>query len=135
MAAALSTNPVLLVRPRRDAANQRGRSQAHGFQTVDTTPPACNGCVLTIACKCGVIFERWITPQDVALDLVRLANRRRSPAQYDERGWRATFYNERDGVLADKRNRHRLGADAVARDAAGVRGVETSDGGSQTGTA
>jgi hypothetical protein len=92
MAAALSTNPVLLVRLRRDAANQRGRSQAHRFQTVDTTPPACNGYVLTIACKCGVIFERWITPQDAALDLLRLANRRRSPTQYDERGWRATFY-------------------------------------------
>ena len=46
--------------------------------------------------------------------------------RYDERGWRATFYTDRDGALADERNRHGMGAHAVARDAAGgvVRGVE-----------
>jgi hypothetical protein len=45
-------------------------------------------------------------------------------ARYDERGWRATFYN-RDGTLADQRNGHLVGAHAVARDAAGgVGGVE-----------
>jgi hypothetical protein len=73
MAAALSTNPVLLVSLRGDAANQRGRSQAHRFQTVDTTPPACNGYVLTVTCPCGVVFERWITPEDADADLLHLA--------------------------------------------------------------
>jgi hypothetical protein len=34
--------------------------------------------------------------------------------QYDDHGWRATFY-----TLADERDGHRVGADAVARDAAG----------------
>jgi hypothetical protein len=51
--------------------------------------------------------------------------------QYDERGWRATFLHDRDGALADERDRNRLGAHAVARDAAGgVGGVEgaNSDG-------
>jgi hypothetical protein len=28
-------------------------------------------------------------------------------------------YHDRDGALADERDRHRMGADAVARDAAG----------------
>ena len=38
--------------------------------------------------------------------------------QYDERGWRATFYTT--GMeLADERDGHCVGADAVARDAAG----------------
>jgi hypothetical protein len=45
--------------------------------------------------------------------------------QYDERGWRATFYNDRRGALADERDGHRVGAHALARDAAGgVGGVE-----------
>jgi hypothetical protein len=39
--------------------------------------------------------------------------------QYDERGWRATFYTTGIGALPDERDRHPLGADAVARDTAG----------------
>jgi hypothetical protein len=40
--------------------------------------------------------------------------------RYDERGWRATFYTTGgDGAFAHERDRHRMGADAVARDAAG----------------
>jgi hypothetical protein len=36
--------------------------------------------------------------------------------RYDERGrWRATFYTTRDGALFDGRDRHRVGAHAVAR--------------------
>jgi hypothetical protein len=34
--------------------------------------------------------------------------------QRDERGWRATFYTTWDGALAHERDRHRMGADAVA---------------------
>ena len=39
--------------------------------------------------------------------------------QYDDRGWRATFYTTGDGALAHERDRHRVGAHAVACDAAG----------------
>jgi hypothetical protein len=27
---------------------------------VDATEPAWNGYLLTVACPCGVVFERWI---------------------------------------------------------------------------
>jgi hypothetical protein len=33
--------------------------------------------------------------------------------QYDERGWRATFYTTGDGALTHERDGHRVGADAV----------------------
>lgn len=45
----------------------------HGSLTADATPPAWNGYLLTVACSCGVIFERWITPWDAELDLLRAA--------------------------------------------------------------
>src|SRR5262245_18797249 len=34
---------------------------------------ACNGYLLTVACECGVTFERWVSPQDADADLVRWA--------------------------------------------------------------
>jgi hypothetical protein len=37
----------------------------------------------------------------------------------DESGWRATFYTTGMEQLAHERDGHRVGADAVARDAAG----------------
>ena len=43
----------------------------HGPLTADATEPAWNGYLLTVACPCGVTFERWITPCDVELDLLR----------------------------------------------------------------
>jgi len=42
--------------------------------TVDATEPAWNGYLLTIACPCGVVFERWVTPLDAELDLLRCAS-------------------------------------------------------------
>jgi hypothetical protein len=45
----------------------------HGTLTGDATPPAWNGCLLTVACPCGVVFERWVTPMDAELDLLRAA--------------------------------------------------------------
>jgi hypothetical protein len=30
--------------------------------TADATEPAWNGYRLTVACPCGVVFERWVTP-------------------------------------------------------------------------
>jgi hypothetical protein len=45
----------------------------HGTLTANTTEPAWNGYLLTLACRCGVVFERWITPEDADLDLLRFA--------------------------------------------------------------
>jgi hypothetical protein len=32
-----------------------------------------NGYLLKVACSCGVVFERWMTPTDAELDLLRMA--------------------------------------------------------------
>jgi hypothetical protein len=45
----------------------------HGCLTAHATPPAWNGYLLTVACPCGVVFERWVTPEDADADLVRIA--------------------------------------------------------------
>jgi len=45
----------------------------HGTLTADATEPAWNGYLLTVACSCGVTFERWVTPEDADADLRRLA--------------------------------------------------------------
>jgi len=42
----------------------------HGPLTADATEPARNGYLLTVTCPCGVVFERWVTPQDAAVDLL-----------------------------------------------------------------
>jgi hypothetical protein len=41
--------------------------------TGDATEPASNGCRLTVACACGVVFERWVTPSETDADLIRLS--------------------------------------------------------------
>ena len=43
----------------------------HGTLTADATEPAWNGYLLTVACPCGVTFERWVTPEDAAADRLR----------------------------------------------------------------
>jgi hypothetical protein len=45
----------------------------HGRLTADATEPAWNGYLLTVACPCGVTFQRWVTPEDADADLVRIA--------------------------------------------------------------
>ena len=45
----------------------------HGHLTADVTEPAWNGYLLTVACPCGVVFERWVTPVEAEHDLLRLA--------------------------------------------------------------
>jgi hypothetical protein len=45
----------------------------HGPMTGDATEPAWNGYLLTVACPCGVVFERWVTPQDGELERLRAA--------------------------------------------------------------
>ena len=47
---------------------------AHGQLIADASEPAWNGYLLTVACCCGVVFERWITPWDAELDLLRAAS-------------------------------------------------------------
>jgi hypothetical protein len=47
--------------------------------------------------------------------------------QYDDRGWRATLLHDRDGTQPDRRDRHGLGARAVARGAAGGAAWEVYD--------
>lgn len=42
----------------------------HGPLTGDATEPAWNGYLVTVACPCGVVFERWVTPQDAVADLL-----------------------------------------------------------------
>jgi len=46
----------------------------HGAMTGDATEPAWNGYRLTVFCACGVVFERWITPEDAKVDLVGMAS-------------------------------------------------------------
>jgi len=46
----------------------------HGKLTADATPPARTGYLLTVACPCGVVFERWITPDAADADLFRIAS-------------------------------------------------------------
>jgi hypothetical protein len=45
----------------------------HGPLTADATEPAWNGYLLTVACSCGVVFERWVMPEDADPDLVGIA--------------------------------------------------------------
>jgi len=45
----------------------------HGGMMGDATPPAWNGYQLTVTCSCGVVFERWVTPEDADVDLIRWA--------------------------------------------------------------
>jgi hypothetical protein len=40
----------------------------------DVTTPVWNGYLLTVSCSCGVVFERWVTPEDADADLRRLAS-------------------------------------------------------------
>jgi len=51
-----------------------GDHRPHGGMTGDATTPAWNRYLLTVMCPCGVVFKRWITPQNAEEDLVRLAS-------------------------------------------------------------
>jgi len=45
----------------------------HRTLTSDATEPVWNGYLLTVACACGVVFGRWVTPQDAEVDLMQVA--------------------------------------------------------------
>jgi hypothetical protein len=42
----------------------------HGPLTADATEPAWNGYLLMVACPCGVMFGRWVTPVEAETDLI-----------------------------------------------------------------
>ena len=44
------------------------RPRPHGALTADATEPAWNGYLLTVACPCGVVFERRVTPEEADRD-------------------------------------------------------------------
>jgi len=44
----------------------------HGGLSGEATEPSSNGYRLTVACACGVVFERWVTPEYAEMDLLRL---------------------------------------------------------------
>jgi hypothetical protein len=39
----------------------------------DATEPIPNGYGVRITCPCGVVFIRWVTPTEAAIDLAALA--------------------------------------------------------------
>jgi hypothetical protein len=51
-----------------------GDHRPHGPLTADATKPAWNGYLLTMACPCVGVFERWVTPLDAELDLLQAAS-------------------------------------------------------------
>ena len=57
-----------------DLADFLRSHRPHGPLTADATEPAWNGYLLTVACPCGVVFERWVTPEDAELDLLQSAS-------------------------------------------------------------
>jgi len=50
------------------------KHRPHGHLTADATTPAWSGYLLTVACPCGVVFQRWITPLDAESDLISWAS-------------------------------------------------------------
>jgi len=45
--------------------------QPHGQHVGDASEPPWTGYMITVACPCGVTFERWVTELDAAEDLRR----------------------------------------------------------------
>jgi hypothetical protein len=51
-----------------------GDHRPHGTLACDVTEPAWNGYLLTVACACGVVFERRVTPENAELALLQAAS-------------------------------------------------------------
>jgi len=45
----------------------------HGELRATASPPTPNGYRLEVACACRVVFERWVFPEDAAIDMALLA--------------------------------------------------------------
>ena len=42
----------------------------HGALTGEATEPTANGYMVSVRCSCGVVYVRWVTPSEAALELV-----------------------------------------------------------------
>jgi hypothetical protein len=45
----------------------------HGDLFADAGAPAANGYRLEVRCHCGVVFQRWVTAEDAAVEMALLA--------------------------------------------------------------
>jgi hypothetical protein len=45
----------------------------HGDLFADASTPGPNGYRLEVRCHCGVVFERWVTPEDAGVELALFA--------------------------------------------------------------
>jgi hypothetical protein len=43
--------------------------RACGQLTGDATEPEANGYMVTVACGCGVVFMRWVTPEEAMREM------------------------------------------------------------------
>jgi hypothetical protein len=41
--------------------------QPHGTFSGDASEPTPNGYMVDVTCRCGVVFMRWVTPEEAAL--------------------------------------------------------------------
>ncbi len=48
------------------------RHRSCGDLTGDATDPTPSGYLVWIRCPCGVVFQRWVTSDEAALDLAML---------------------------------------------------------------
>ena len=51
------------------------KHRPHGCFEIETGDLMSNGYRLTVECPCGVVFTRWITPQEAAEDLAVFTRR------------------------------------------------------------
>jgi hypothetical protein len=45
----------------------------HGTLVARTGTPGPGGYRLAVACPCGIVFERWVTPEDAGVELALFA--------------------------------------------------------------
>ena len=53
-----------------DLADFVTRHRPCGGLSGDATEPEANGYMLTVGCSCGVVFRRWVTPEQAADEMV-----------------------------------------------------------------
>jgi len=46
------------------------RHRAHGTLTGDASEPGDRGYAIAVACPCGGVLQRWVTPNDAACELM-----------------------------------------------------------------
>ena len=65
----MASRPQLLDDLQDFVSLHRGHSQLF----ADAGKPGPNGYRLEIRCHCGVVFERWVTPEDAAIEIALMA--------------------------------------------------------------